>query len=319
MARPRKEQLDIKLTPYYHVTSRCVRRAFLCGYDHATHTNYEHRRQWVEDRIRLLSSLFAIDICSYAIMSNHYHIVVKLCPEQADTWTEEDVMRRWLCLFHGTRLVQRYSKGQVLSAIEQQTVSESLAVYKDRLKDLSWFMKCLNEPTARRSNKEDKCTGHFWEGRYKAQAMVNESTLLSGMAYVDLNPIRAGVAETPEHSAHTSLKERITQSFNVKKAVEDQMAAGHLLGFNMALKPLLPFFNGDIQQGPPSIPMRFADYLELVDWTGRVARQDKCGRIPSQCAPILTRINLSSELWLENATKFEARYRVLARRRHSNE
>ena len=84
MTRPRKALISLADTPYYHVTSRCVRRAYLCGVDHYSGQNYEHRRQWVVDRIRLLSSLFAIDVCAYAVMNNHYHLVLKLCPEQLE-------------------------------------------------------------------------------------------------------------------------------------------------------------------------------------------------------------------------------------------
>ncbi|ANB01472.1 hypothetical protein ECTOBSL9_0587 [Ectothiorhodospira sp. BSL-9] len=108
MPRPRCQQISVTDTPYYHVVSRCVRRTFLCGQDHATGKSFEHRRQWIEDRIRLPASLFAVDIAAYAVMSNHYHLVVKLEPTQAGRWSDDEVLRRWSCLFKGPMLVQRY-------------------------------------------------------------------------------------------------------------------------------------------------------------------------------------------------------------------
>ena len=84
MTKPRKELVSVSDTPYYHIVSRCVRRTFLCGYDHQSNTDYEHRKDWIVDRIQLLSALFAIDLCSYAIMSNHYHLVIHINPEKAE-------------------------------------------------------------------------------------------------------------------------------------------------------------------------------------------------------------------------------------------
>ncbi len=95
MTIPRKQQISLADTPFYHVTSRCVRRAFLCGEDPLTQKSYEHRRQWIEDRIRLLSSLFALEICSWALLSNHYHVLFRLTPEESKSWTTEEVIERW--------------------------------------------------------------------------------------------------------------------------------------------------------------------------------------------------------------------------------
>ena len=152
MTRPRKELVSVETTPYYHIVCRCVRRTFLCGVDSTTNTSYEHRRQWIEDRIRLLSSLFTVDICAYAVMSNHYHLVVKLDPTQTDAWSDAEVLQRWQCLYKGPLLIQRFSAGQALSLTERETVSEILNQYRQRLSDLGWFMKCLNEPIARQAN-----------------------------------------------------------------------------------------------------------------------------------------------------------------------
>ena len=107
MTRPRKELISVQDTPYYHVVSRCVRRAYLCGEDHVSGKNYEHRRQWIEDRIRILSSIFSLDICAYAVMSNHPHITIKLCPEETEKLSNTEVLTRWTALFKGPSLVQK--------------------------------------------------------------------------------------------------------------------------------------------------------------------------------------------------------------------
>lgn len=161
MTRPRGVQVCVQDTPYYHIVSRCVRRSYLCGYDKIAGKSYEHRRQWIENRIRLLSSIYAIDICAYAVMSNHIHLVVKICPERAAVLDEAQVLERWICLFKGPLLVQKQLGGAKLTSAENDTLSALVEVYRQRLSDLGWFMKCLNEPIARQANREDCCTGHF--------------------------------------------------------------------------------------------------------------------------------------------------------------
>jgi REP element-mobilizing transposase RayT len=310
MTRPRKELISLADTPYYHIVSRCVRRAFLCGFDHQSQRDYEHRRQWVEARIRLLSSIFAIDICAYAVMSNHYHLVVKLDPCQIDNLTTQDVISRWTSLFKGPLLIQRQQQGASLSAAEQQTVSDIVDIWRQRLTDLGWFMKCLNETIAREANKEDDCTGHFWESRYKSQALLTEEALLSCMVYVDLNPIRAVMAKTPETSDHTSIKERIHPQFTVAHALSEiQDTPLSLAHFLIPLKPLL-HFDGDLHKEVQlGIPFHLKDYLHVVDWTGRVIREDKHGSITQTLPPILQRLSIEEKQWVENSAQFERRYR----------
>ncbi len=209
MPYPRHAQVSTETTPYYHCVSRCVRRAFLCGWDRLTGQSYEHRKQWVVDRLALLGDVFCIDVCAYAIMANHHHVVLRLNPEQAAHLSEDDVLERWCRLFGLPLLVERYRQGLSTSDVEAETAREWIATYRERLADLSWFMRCLNEPIARWANAEDGVTGRFWEGRFKSQARLDEAALLTCMSYVDLNPVRAAIAQTPEASDYTSIQERI--------------------------------------------------------------------------------------------------------------
>jgi REP element-mobilizing transposase RayT len=320
MTRPRKELVSVKDTPYYHIVSRCVRRSFLCGLDHSTGKDYEHRRQRIEDRIRILSSLFSIDICAYAVMSNHLHIVIKLCPTQAQRWSNTEVVTRWLSLFKGPLLIQQWQAGESLSNAQLDTVSDMIEVYRERLASLSWFMKCLNEPIARQANQEDKCTGHFWESRYKSQALLTEEALLSCMAYVDLNPIRADMAKTPEDSKHTSIKERINPKFNLTSAVDSQKALLALQHFQFPAKPLAQFEGNIRNEEQQGILFSLEDYLTLVDMTGRILRDDKRGAISAHLPPILERLEINQEEWLNNATQFERLYhKKFARKRRHNQ
>jgi REP element-mobilizing transposase RayT len=259
--------------------------------------------------MRLLSSLFAIDICAYAVMSNHYHIVVKLDPQQIVEWSHQEVISRWTSLYKGPLLVQRQQQGGSLSPAEQQTVSDIIAVWRERLADLSWFMKCLNEPIAREANKEDNCTGHFWESRYKSQALLSEDALLSCMAYVDLNPVRACMADTPETSDYTSIKERI----NMCK--QHQTTREAALPSALPLKQLLHFDGTVTHEAQSGIPFSWEEYLVLVDWTGRVVREDKRGAINDQLPSILKRLNIDTNTWVNNATQFEQQHSKQFRRR----
>ena len=306
MTRPRKELISLADTPYYHITSRCVRRAYLWGVDHYSGRNYEHRRQWVVDRIRLLSSLFAIDICAYAVMSNHYHLVLKVCPEQLKGLSEDEIMDRWCALFKGPLLIQNYRNGEALKPFERAAVSDIVNVWRSKLASISWFMRCLNQPIARQANLEDQCRGKFWESRFTSQALKSEEALLSCMAYVDLNPVRAGMSNTPEQSEYTSIQERLHPIFNLQQAIDDQTECGDLLDFKSSLKPLLPFENRLTSALQSGILFGFTEYLALVDWTGRIIRNDKRGHIENDVPPILDRLQITTDQWRMNATQFEA-------------
>ena len=269
MPKPRYRQISIQDTPYYHCISRCVRRAFLCGVDSVTGFDFEHRRQWIVERIKLLCSVFAVDLCAYAIMNNHYHIVVRINAEEITQWSDEEVAKRWMQIFSGPLLMRQYLANTDLSSAELKYVDNLFKTWRERLGDLSWFMRCINEPIARMANAEDHCTGRFWEGRFKSQALLDNRALLACMAYVDLNPIRAAMARTPEQSDYTSIQERIKDTENSR---------------------LRPFGSEDEN----SIPINLKDYLELVDWGGREVKCNKRGYIPANAPPILIRLNMNA-------------------------
>lgn len=200
MPKARKYQISLDVTPYYHCVSRCVRRAFLCGIDRFTGNSYEHRRQWVEDRILLLGQIFAIDVCAYAVMSNHYHVVLHVNKAQCLGWSDLEICQRWHSLFKGTVLTQKFLRHETLTDAEHIAVRMKLDQWRLNLSDISWFMRLINEPLARQANQEDDCTGKFWEARFRSQALCDEKALAACLAYVDLNPVRARAADTPERS-----------------------------------------------------------------------------------------------------------------------
>ena len=179
MPRPRRTLISIEDTPYYHCCSRIVRRAFLCGDDKYTGKNYDHRRGWVEVQILKLTEAFAIDVAAYAVMSNHLHVVLYIDLDTVNNWSDREVVEQWHKLFNGTGLTQKFVKGEVIEECMVAQLKQLIATYRSRLSDISWFMRCLNEPIARQANIEDNCTGHFWEGRFKSQALLDEAAVLA--------------------------------------------------------------------------------------------------------------------------------------------
>jgi REP element-mobilizing transposase RayT len=291
MPQSRKTQVSLIDTPYYHCVSRCVRRSFLCGKDKFTGQSYEHRRGWVEERLLFLSSVFSIGICAYAVMSNHTHVVICVDKDTADGWSTEEVVKRWHQLYQGTLLSQKYQRGDTLSKGELISLEETVTIYRQRLYDISWLMRNLNEYIAREANKEDKCTGRFWEGRFKSQALLDERAVLACMAYVDLNPIRAKMETTPETSKHTSIQHRIQALIKGEQP-----------------KNLMHFVGNHRQDMPKGMAYSLIDYCELVDCTGRCIREDKAIYKEQHHSPILERLNLDTEQWLTLTTEFEQHF-----------
>lgn len=283
MPRPRRELVDLSATSYYHCICRCVRRAFLWGEDHVTGKNYQHRKQWVVDRLALLSRVFAIDVAAYAVMSNHYHLVLRINSQQAKRWSEGEVIARWEQLFSIPLIVNRYAQGIAVPA-EVAEAKTCIEEWRNRLSDMSWFMRALNEHLARRANEEDQCTGRFWEGRFKSQALLDDAAVLTAMSYVDLNPIRAGIADLPEQSDFTSIQQRINQYKQTEKSDTD--------------KPKLMVLTSMDTAHIHTLRYSHSDYLELVDWVGRAVRDDKRGAIPSHTPPVLERLHLDPRVFL---------------------
>lgn len=283
----RSKQVCLQATSFYHCMSRCVRRAFLCGDDKLTNKNFDHRRDWIEKRLLFLASVFNIDVCSYAVMSNHFHVVLHINVSENKSLSNMEVAQRWTQICKGTLLVQKFVKGEPIDDYLQDTLDNSIAIYRQRLSDISWFMRMLNEPIARLANQEDECTGRFWEGRFKSQALLDESAVASCMAYVDLNPVRAGESKTPEESMHTSIYLRC------KKLKENTQPSS-----------LMPFQGDD--NGSEVLPFKCVDYLKLVELTGRCIKEGKIGAISQNKPDILNRLSISAESWMTLTTQFEA-------------
>ena len=338
MTMPRSKYVREGQDGVYHCFSRCVRRAFLYGFDAHTGRDFSHRKAWLVDRLRFLSAIFAIDVCAYAIMQNHFHVILRICLEIAAAWSDREVAIRWLTLFPIRH--EPPSEAQICALAD---CPERIAVLRKRLCSLSWFMGRLNEFIARAANKEDNVKGRFWESRFKCQALLDEAAIAACMVYVDLNPIRAGLAPTPEESDFTSIQERIrtwqnetvrqaslpgesTQnapsgSFpgNTQRPQDNRAISGSVPGSSLddSLNTstsdaswLCPIQSDSQRRG--ILQMTESDYFKLVDQSGRLLRADKPGAINPDLAPILLRIGANPQAWIDTISRFGPKFHLAA-------
>jgi hypothetical protein len=328
MGLPRSAYVKDGQEGVFHCFCRCVRRAFLCGYDPVTHRDFSHRKTLLLDRLRHLAAIFAIDVCAYAIMANHFHLILRTRPDIVASWSDLEVATRWLTLFphynHKEDKVEPPSDMQI-SALANDP--QRIAELRKRLSSLSWFMGRLNEFIARAANKEDDVKGRFWESRFKCIALLDDAAIAACMAYVDLNPIRAGQAATPEESDFTSIQERIrarqcdmlTQnSVSIGDTEIDDKTSGFSdtdpTGTGDSADPssywLCPIQSDTHRRG--ILQIRSADYFDLVDRSGRLLQSGKRGAIDADLAPVLLRIGLKPDAWLDTISRFESRFRLAA-------
>ena len=301
----RAEVFDPREVSVFHCIQRCVRRCFLCGRDELTGRDYEYRKQWIEERLAFLAGCFGIDVLGFAVLANHFHVILRNRPDVVAGWSDIEVARRWyrVCPLRKTEAgePEEPTEGE-LNAICGNP--ERLAEIRLRLSDLSWFMRFAAEPVARRANAEDRCTGRFWQGRFKSVKLCDEAAILACGIYVDLNVIRAGCATTPETSDHTS----------AKLGIENR--AEWLAPVDLAENQPQPGPANSVQSTRASdkgfLPLPLAHYLQLLDWTGRQVVPGKRGVIPAHLASILERVGIPSETWLELSLGFGRQFHRMA-------
>lgn len=191
------------------ITQRCVRSQFLTGKHAPNGRDYSYRKDWIIKRLEALASVAACDVLGLAIMDNHFHVLVRNRPDVAATWSDEEVAIRWLKIYPGQRIEEQLGSPTQADVDALLADTEKLAEVRLRLSDISWFMRALSEPIARRANKEDDCTGRFWEGRFKPLRILDMTVLLACLIYMDLNPLRASVAKVVEEARYTSAYARL--------------------------------------------------------------------------------------------------------------
>lgn len=307
MTVARKDLVDPDRSECHHLVSRCVRRAFLCG------DAGEHRRDWIAIATEQASRCFALEVLGFAIMSNHMHLVVKTQPRWAERWSEREIAERWAALYP-LRGVDGEDEQWPPEQIEALAANGArCAVLRDRLSSLSWMMKLIKERIAKRANREDGCRGHFWEQRFHSSKLADQAALLSCLVYIDLNPIRAKMADRPESSDYTSVRERICarqQHLQAAGLIPDPASREDAVApalraildggpeHGLWIAPIAHCVVGHPDAADAPRPISLDDYLELVDTTGRIIRGDKRGHIPAHLLPILQRLDLDVDAWL---------------------
>lgn len=327
-----------------HCVQRCVRRAFLSGVDKYSGNDYSYRKEWIRQRIEKLASVFGVDVLTYAILSNHLHVVLRNRPDVVETWSDKDVALRWLQIFPGKRIEDQLGDPTTNDVDSLVRDKEKLELVRSRLSDISWFMRALSEPIARMANRQEKCTGAFWEGRFKSQRIIDEPALLACCMYVDLNPVRAAMADSPEKSEFTGAYDRfaaergktIESSAAPMKTIPREEATkmirqlsprelneirksarqrkGRRILRDAWLAPLtldrrmlgsMPNKEGLRTSDKGFLAMTWQEYVALLVWTGKQRHTDKKGQIPADYVPTLNRLGIAPEKWCKLVWEFK--------------
>jgi REP element-mobilizing transposase RayT len=295
----RAQLVDPAVTRWYHCVTRCVRRAFLLG------EGQNDRKAWIDKRLKELAQTFSVAVAGFSVLDNHLHVLVRLDSDLAKGWSDEETVRRWGRLFPPRDKSRQPLPVSDAWVQERLTDAGWVAKARDRLQSLSWFMKCLKEPLSRLANREEQTRGTFFEGRFKSVAILDEECLLATCAYIDLNPVAAGIARVPEASDHTSIKERVDHvrsqgRTEYLKAAEHGSVPGSKasagLEESLWLCPIEDRRRLDSSREGMLEGFSLGSYLLLVDYTGRLFREGKAA-ISREVAAVLDRLGSSAETW----------------------
>ncbi len=332
--KSRGEVVDPTDIQIFHVLNRTVRRCWLFGDDPLTGINYDHRKGWIEERLRHFAANFGIDLLSFAILSNHYHLMLRSRPDVVATWDDTEVARRWLMI------CPHRKNGDGIpcepNQCELDTIrncQERLAEIRLRLSDISWWMRLLDQRIARWCNDEDEAKGRFFEDRFKAIPLIDEQAIAACAVYIDLNVIRAGVAETIELSNHTSgqlraqalqaetqtsekdrhegCEDRQRDHARLAEAVDAFLAPVSLAGDDQEVG-VMRSRTGKRCSDKGFLEMSDRAYLQLLDWTAKQSVAGKHGTTCSEQPPILARLGLSVPVWLKMVAEFSKLFPTMA-------
>jgi hypothetical protein len=305
MTIARAHLVDASVTRWYYCVLRCVRRANLLA------EGTVDRKGWIEQRLQELAQIFSVAVAGFAVLDDRFHILVRLDPDVAAGWSDEEVVRRW------ARLSPPRDKSRQPAPVSKDWVQSRrkdtkwVATARERLQSLSWFMKCLKEPLARLANREEQTRGAFFEARFKSVAILDEEALLATCAFIDLTLVAAGIAEAAEASRHTSIRQRV-EHVKARGRAKDLKAArrGGVSGSRAAAGLEKGLWLCPIEDRRRLYSSRegmlegfsLVDYLLLIQYTGRLFREQKAVVSP-ELAGIFERLGSSAENWQERLEK----------------
>jgi REP element-mobilizing transposase RayT len=324
-----------------HVMNRVVRRCFLMGDDPVSGKNFDHRKQWIEDEIERSAAHFGIDLIAFSLLSNHMHLILRSRPDVVATWDASEVARRWWMLCPKRKDAQ--GRAEQPSEAELNLIRldpEKLLEIRSRLSNISWWMRLLCQRIAQRANREDEMDGKFWQSRYRGVRLLDEQAILAAAAYVDLNPIRAAVAQTVEGSDFTSVQRRVrslvedaARAYSANEGLIEHAESEATQPKSSPSRPdrwLAPVEIKAVRDALGAMPssssyrcsdkgfasMSSADYVQLLDWTARQLAAGKRGSTPMEAPAVFDRLQIKPVVWCDLVTNFGRLFSLIAGQPH---